>query len=116
MLRRAKPWFGIEYHDDTKHGFNNLTPDDEWLSMVGQKGWVVISHDRRFHTDSLALEAVRQHGVRVFYLCGAPLKTWDKLRIFAQTFKRMEKIIADQKPPYIYQVSYADRVTRVRGV
>lgn len=116
MLRSAKPWFDVEYHDERKNGFNNHTPDDEWLASVSQKGWVVISHDKRFHMDSLALEAVRQHNARVFYLCGGSLKTWDKLRIFSQTFIRMDALIKKQKAPYIYQVSYANRVTRVKGI
>jgi hypothetical protein len=116
VIRRAKPWFAVEYHDEKKHGFDKETPDDEWLRSVSQKKWVVISHDQRFHNDSLALEAVRQHQARVFYLSGGSLKTWDKLRIFTESFRRMHDIIKTEKPPYIYRISYECRITRVKGI
>ena len=116
VLQKAKPWFGIEYHDDKKNGFKQTTRDDEWLAEVAKKGWIVISHDKRFHEDSLALEAVRQHRARVFYMFGGSLPTWDKIRIFAQSFTRIEKLIATQRAPFIYTISQANRITRVAGI
>jgi len=116
LLRQAKPPFGVQFHDEPSNGFSQNMPDDEWLAVVSKKQWVVISHDKRFHEDSLAIEAVRQHKARVFYLCGGSLPNWDKLRIFAQAFKRIKAIVETQEPPYIYQVTYTDRVLRVRGI
>src|SRR3546814_12466516 len=69
LLRKAKPWFGVEFHDEKKNGFAHNTPDDEWLAVVAGKGQIIISHDKRFHKDSQAIEAVRQHKAKVFYLC-----------------------------------------------
>lgn len=91
-------------------------PDDEWLAVVSKKKWIVISHDKRFHEDSLAIEAVRQHKARIFYLCGGSLQNWDKLRIFAQSFNRIKAIVDKESPPYIYQVTYSDRILRVKGI
>lgn len=104
----------MEYHDDKKHGFAQDEQDDKWLAEVCQKGWVVISHDKRFHTDSLAIEAVRQHGGRVFYLDGGSSIKWDKLRRFCVAYRRMCAIVDERKGPFIYRVTYADKVIPVR--
>lgn len=105
----------VEYHDDKKHGFTQTTGDDEWLHVVGRQKWIVISHDKRFHNDSLAVQAVRQHGVGVFYFDGGTFPTWDKLRMFAQSYGRMRTIVSTVKPPYIYHVKHTNRVTPIKG-
>lgn len=114
LLRRTRAPFGIEYHDEKKHGFAQDEEDDKWLAEVSAKGWVVISHDKRFHADSLAIAAVEQHGGRVFYLDGGSSLKWDKLRRFAAAYKRIVKIIAETPGPFIYRVTYADKTIPVR--
>lgn len=113
LIQKTRAPFQIEYHDDKKHGFAQDMEDDKWLAEVSRNNWVVISHDKRFHTDSIAIEAVRQHGGRVFYLDGGGSVKWDKLRRFAVAFKRICAIVETQKPPFIYRVTYADRIIRV---
>ncbi|MBV9629077.1 MAG: hypothetical protein JO230_13345 [Xanthobacteraceae bacterium] len=51
-IRMARPPFAVEYHHDPKckFKFKDNTPDDEWLSKVAAEGWIVFSHDRKFHT------------------------------------------------------------------
>lgn len=116
LLRQIRAPFGVEYHDEKKNSFHQALEDDDWLATVSQRKWIVISHDKRFHVDSLALEAVRQHSGRVFYLDGGSLPKWNKLRLFVSCYKRIEQIAKEHKPPYIYRVTYYDRVIRVRGV
>lgn len=113
-MRQTRAPFLIEYHDDKAHGFAQTADDDEWLARVSAKGWVVISHDKRFHGDSLAIEAVRQHNGRVFYLDGGSSVKWDKLRRFAVAYKRIIDIVTNQPGPFIYRVTYADKVIPVR--
>jgi hypothetical protein len=116
LLRKTRAPFEIEYQDEAKHGFRQDTSDDEWLAEVSEKRWVVISHDKRFHDDPAAMDAVRQHKGRVFYLDGGSSVKWDKLRRFAYAYKRIRHIVETEKPPYIYRVTYYDRVIRVRGL
>jgi len=114
LIVAAKPPFAVEYHDDPKHGFTDTTPDDEWLGVVCSNKWVVISHDKRFHQDGLAVASVKQHGGKVFYLFGGSLPTWDKLRVFAQAYIRMRDIARREKPPFIYRVTASNRVLQVK--
>lgn len=111
---RTRAPFSIEFHDDKKHGFAQDEDDDSWLATVSKKKWIVISHDKRFHKDSLAIEAVRQHGGRVFYLDGGSSWKWDKLRRFCVAYRRICDIVENEKTPFIYRVTYADKTILVR--
>ncbi|MEW4469037.1 hypothetical protein AB1K62_14515 [Parasphingorhabdus sp. JC815] len=115
LLRQTRAPFKIEFHDEKSNGFARDTDDDVWLAEVSKKGWIVISHDKRFHKDSLAMEAVRQHQGRVFYLDGGSSVNWDKLRRFAYTYKKMEQLVKNQPAPFIYRITYSDRIIRQKG-
>ena len=42
ILREAD--LTVERHDDH---FRSDTPDEEWLTEVGRRGWIAITHDKR---------------------------------------------------------------------
>jgi hypothetical protein len=77
MVEQMKPPFKVESHYKPK--LRDDTPDDEWLSLVGENGWTVISHDCRFHKESPALEAIKQFKIKCFYLWGAQVPVWTRL-------------------------------------
>jgi len=38
LLRKTKPPFVVQFHDDRQNGFRQTTPDDEWLSVAPLSG------------------------------------------------------------------------------
>lgn len=114
-LRKIPTPFVIEYHDEKKHNFHSQMPDDEWLAVVGKQKWVVLSHDKRFHKDSMAALAVKQHKVACFYMDGGQLRTWDKMVLFGRCYLRVRDIVKQTKPPYIYRITHQGRVILVDG-
>jgi len=111
-LRRANPPFNVEYHQ--KCGFKQDTTDDEWLEVVGKRGWVVFSHDRKFHSEALETAAVVQFGVGCFYLYGANSTTWEKLELFIRAHRKIFERAASEKRPYIYNVGASGRLKQIR--
>lgn len=106
----------MAWHDDKASGFAQNAPDDEWMAVVGKRGWIVLTHDKRFHKSEATLAAVRQHSVRCLYLDGGALGTWDKFVLFARCASRVTTIIAKENPPYIYRLHNSGRITPVRKV
>ena len=72
-LRKAKPPFLIEYQHDPrgKHKFKQDTPDDKWLSVAGENGWIVFTHDRKFHRIEAECAAVKQFRIPASIYGGA---------------------------------------------
>lgn len=116
MLRAARPPFSVEYHHDPrgKFRFAQDTPDDAWLAKVATEGWIVFSHDRKFHELLPEISAVKQYKAACFYLPGASSPLWDKVHYFMRGYDGIKARIGATKPPFIFNLSFAGRFSRVK--
>jgi hypothetical protein len=105
----------VEYHDDPKNKFKfkHDTTDDIWLAAVAQEGWIVFSHDRKFHTLLPECSAIKQHNAGCFYLPGASSPTWDKTCHFIKAYQGIVDRIGVTPKPFIFELSHAGRFKRV---
>jgi hypothetical protein len=117
-VRRADPPFTVEYHHDPKNKFKfkfkDNTPDDEWLSKVGAEGWVVLSHDRKWHNESPNIAAIKQHNIGCFYLWGANSTTWEKLSCFVRGYGKIANAITHAPRPFIFHLHLNCSLTRIK--
>ena len=60
----------VELHDDH---FDQNMPDPDWLAVVGERGWVVITRDKFIRRNPLERAAFERAGVRGFVLTGGGL-------------------------------------------
>lgn len=70
ILRKAGAL--VEVHDDH---FPPNAPDHEWLPVVGEKGWVVLTKDKRIRYRGLELKALEDARVKAFVLVSCPART-----------------------------------------
>jgi PIN like domain len=61
----------VEYQHGKSNNFSQSMPDDAWLEICGKNGWIVFSHDQKFHSITTEATAIKQHKVGCFYLPGA---------------------------------------------
>ena len=52
----------VEVHDDH---LPLDAPDEEWIALVGRKGWVAITKDKNVRYRAAELDAIRRHSARV---------------------------------------------------
>jgi hypothetical protein len=112
-LDLAKPPFKVEYHHNKTNRFPMNMPDDEWLTVVCKKGWIVFSHDQKFHTIEAEAMAIKQHNGRCFYLPGANEDVWKKLVYIVGSVEKITKAIASTEPPFIFRLRPTLRLERV---
>ncbi len=55
----------VVVHDER---FAQNAPDEEWLAQAGEKGWIVLSADKRIRYRENEFGALREAGVRAFIL------------------------------------------------
>lgn len=65
----ADAGISIEPHDEH---FREGTEDEEWLTEVGERGWVVLSHNKKIRKTSSQTERLMRASVRAFMLIGDP--------------------------------------------
>jgi hypothetical protein len=112
-LRQTNPPFTVEYHHSQQCRFAHNAKDDEWLSIVGQRGWTVFSHDRKFHTIDAEKAAIKQHNIGCFYLWGAEQNPWTKLCLFVKVHQKIMTLASDTDRPFIWHVKKTGRFSAV---
>lgn len=90
----------VERHRDH---FKPTTADDEWLAIIGERGWVAITHDSRIRYKPNELEAVIRHRVRLLVVVGkAPFM--ELARNFTATAAKISGFLEKHAPPMIAKV------------
>ncbi|MGH8513862.1 MAG: hypothetical protein ACREV8_07950 [Gammaproteobacteria bacterium] len=90
----------VERHRDH---FPHDCADEDWLRIIGRRGWVAVSHDRRIRYKPNELAAVVRHRVRLLVVVGkAPFS--QLARHFVTTVPRITKFLAKHTPPLIAKV------------
>lgn len=110
-IKHLDPPAEIRWHQREK--FANKMPDDEWLSKVGARNWVVLSQDRRFHVNDVELEAIKQHNIKCFYLPGADKPTWALGKVFTRIFDKIVAVCDSESAPFVYEISWSGKFTRI---
>jgi hypothetical protein len=81
-------------------------PDDEWLPIVGERGWAVLTRDKKIRKRPGELRALRDAGVQAFSLTGAGQKPrWAILELIVRQWDAMERACQDQPGPFLYAVT-----------
>ena len=103
--------FDVTWHNQQR--FSHNMPDDEWMSIVGKKGWIVISQDYKFHSIEVENLAVRQHSLKCFYLPDSGAKVWTTFCAFSRAHEKMMNLCVSEAGPFIFSLKTSGRLIRV---
>lgn len=102
--------FTIEIHSDH---FPDDSPDAEWLTEVGKRGWVVLSKDKRIRRRPLELNALLKAKVAAFVLTSGNL-TGEKMGdIFVRAKSKILKFVTEHPRPFLAAVTRGGRVNMI---
>ena len=106
-IGRAVPEALKTLHLPVEHQWDHFKPeesDDIWLRVVGERGWIVFTHDRRLHTRAVELAAIMRWDVGCFYLWGAESSRWEKMRCFARAYDAILEACKNTARPFVYRI------------
>jgi hypothetical protein len=82
------------------------TKDPDWLTVAGRERWVVISRDKRIRRRVAEVQAVMDHGVRLFVLTSAGnLSRWDTLDLLVRRWPDIAAAAEKNPGPFICSVT-----------
>jgi hypothetical protein len=96
----AAAGLNVERHRDH---FAPACPDEEWLEVIGERGWIAVTHDRRIRYKPNELEAIIRHRVALLIVIGKvpfPLLA----QSFVATAPTIVDFLAQHQPPLIAKV------------
>lgn len=98
----------IEHHGDH---FQQSTPDIEWLPIVGERDWIVLTKDKAIGKNILELRAIAQANVKVFTLVSGNLSRQQMADLFVEIIPRIGKFSQGNQPPFIAKIYKDGKIT-----
>ena len=102
ILRKA----GINVKSHGDH-FADDAKDEDWLKIVGERGWYVLTHDRRMRYRSNEIDAISRFNIGMFVIVGkSPLA--ELAHNFVHTLHQIIRFISKNPRPFIAKIYRPD--------
>jgi hypothetical protein len=98
----------VEVHHEH---FESGAPDAEWLAVVGERRWVVLTKDRHIRRRELEIQAIVNARVRAFVLTASDLTGTEQAAAFVRALPYMNRIAASSRGPLIGRVRQSGGVS-----
>ena len=92
----------VHVHDDY---FPPDAKDEDWLTQVGQNGWVVLTKDHRIRYRHVERLALMKAGVAAFILTSGDLQGEEMARIFVKALPRISRFLKNHQKPFIAKIT-----------
>lgn len=86
------------------------TPDTEWLPVVSERGWVVITKDLGLNSNFLELRAIAASNARVFILSSGNFTGQQMADILVQGLERIQRFTQGNQAPFIARIDPNSRI------
>ena len=94
--------------------FPHDATEEVWLKEAGNRGWLVVSRDKKIRTRPGERQALLDATVGCFILTQKQsLTRWDYLKLLAATLDEMEGAFASTQRPFIYAVGRRGHLRRI---
>jgi len=100
---------GIKHERHSQH-FSAGTQDTVWLPFVGQKGWILITKDKRIRFNDLEKAAVVAYKVREFYFASGNYSGAEMSMMLVAALPEIIRLCGKQAPPFIASITKAGKV------
>jgi hypothetical protein len=100
---------GVKHERYGQH-FAPGTEDAVWLPFVGEKGWVLLTKDKRIRFNELEKAAVLQHHVREFYFSSGNYSGAEMAAMLVAALRDMIRICRRHDPPFIASITKSGKV------
>jgi predicted nuclease of predicted toxin-antitoxin system len=100
----------VQIHDDH---FRQGAEDVEWLPVVGQRRWIVLTKDTQIRYRALERAALMQAGGRAFVLTAGNLSAREMAEVFIKALPAIRRFVANHQPPFIAKVTRSSTVSMV---
>ena len=103
---------GVHVEIHASH-FADNTPDTDWLSHVGQQGWVVLMKDKHIRSRPHERQALIYAGVRAFVLVAGNISGHEMGQSFVNALPAMYDLLTQRATPFIAQITRQGRISTI---
>ncbi|MFN0141589.1 MAG: hypothetical protein ACKVQW_16070 [Pyrinomonadaceae bacterium] len=99
----------VHLHDDY---FEQDVEDQEWLTEVGKRGWLVITKDQWIRRRPLERDSLLNANLKVFCFISGSIPFSEMAEVFVRALSAIRRIADNTPPPFIAGI-YKDASVRV---
>ncbi|MCY4059493.1 MAG: hypothetical protein OXG44_16000 [Gammaproteobacteria bacterium] len=103
----------VEIHDDH---LPLDAPDEEWLELVGRKGWLALTKDKNIRYRAAELQSIRTHRARVVVVRAKNATATDIAELLLKGKNSIARFAERTQAPFVAGIDRSGRVTPYRGV
>jgi len=81
--------------------FTRGTADEDWLPIVGQRKWVLLTQDKGIRHHKNEILALRKNNVRAFIVAAHGLRGEQIGPLILSVMQKMRRILSKTDPPFI---------------
>lgn len=78
--------------------------DEDWLPVVSEWGWVVLTKDKNIGREPLEVEAIARSSGRVFILVSGKLTRQQMADLFVNVLGKLKKFTQGNQAPFIAKI------------
>jgi hypothetical protein len=102
----------VQYRRHRDH-FARGTPDERWLPFVAERGWIVLTKDKRNRYNEIERDAVRRHRVREFYFGSGNFNGAEMAQALLGAVSQMRELSRKYSAPFVGSITRSGHVTVV---
>jgi PIN like domain len=100
---------GIRFERHVDH-FPRGTLDKTWLPLVGAKGWILLTTDKRIRYNLLEKRALEIHAVREFVFTSGNMSGQDMAAALELALNKMQNLCRRIPPPFVASITRTSEV------
>jgi len=93
--------------------FARGTPDETWLMFVAERGWIVLTKDKRNRYNEIERDALRRHRVREFYFGSGNFNGSEMAQALLGAVPQMKELSRIHGAPLVGSITRSGHVTIV---
>ena len=94
--------------------FQDDTPDPEWIATVGDRGWVIVTRDRRIRYRANEVAAVRRGRLHMFALTSGNVSAAETATIVVKAWPAIQRAVALTAPPMMWSITRGGEVSPIK--
>ena len=90
------------------------TPDEDWLTLAGQNGWITLLRDKRVRHREVERTAIVEAKVAAFIFTGGQVSADGTTQTLLRLLDKMINIAMSEPRPFLYTITASGTLGRTR--
>lgn len=103
----------VEIHDDH---LPPDAPDEEWIALVGRKGWVAVTKDKNVRYRAAELVSIKRHSARVLVVRTKNATGPDIATLLVAGRRRIARLARNTPAPFVAGITGSGQVKKYEGL